>query len=419
MFDKKIWFAALLALILAGLGINFFSEFIYKNEYSYLLKNNLKLEDLKLILAVLFFVIPLCAYLINVFILKNNEEITLIAILFYVFSFLSLSFLFSIEPLKIGNVDGIKAIFPLIVLSLFTILKNETKVLFLIIPIGIALAYSNLAPVAAFLLIFSSVKGLEVLFEKKSAILLGILGSLIVASSVLSNDLVQMLSIAIGSFVFILILLLIRKLGESEIYAFFAFLILFTLFTNYWYVEKSRENLPLTSEVKIIKEANKYGEKVFVLGFEDFYKYYGLKDIESLNREILLSNENRKGVYIINLKELEKMFSDEPIIFKYFLTFKEDETNWIGIFENKRYVIYVSINDNKLGTIDGVLIDKNSNERLSVPFTKIRLFDEEKDYNDKRNRLILSEKISKTLLEKIIKGKKVTEENEVYLFVVK
>lgn len=419
MFDKKIWFAALLALILAGLGINFFSEFIYKNEYSYLLKNNLKLEDLKLILAVLFFVIPLCAYLINVFILKNNEEITLIAILFYVFSFLSLSFLFSIEPLKIGNVDGIKAIFPLIVLSLFTILKNETKVLFLIIPIGIALAYSNLAPVGAFLLIFSSVKGLEVLFEKKSAILLGILGSLIVASSVLSNDLVQMLSIAIGSFVFILILLLIRKLGESEIYAFFAFLILFTLFTNYWYVEKSRENLPLTSEVKIIKEANKYGEKVFVLGFEDFYKYYGLKDIESLNREILLSNENRKGVYIINLKELEKMFSDEPIIFKYFLTFKEDETNWIGIFENKRYVIYVSINDNKLGTIDGVLIDKNSNERLSVPFTKIRLFDEEKDYNDKRNRLILSEKISKTLLEKIIKGKKVTEENEVYLFVVK
>jgi|GEM_PF-2459463 hypothetical protein len=130
--------------------------------------------------------------------------------------------------------------------------------------------------------------------------------------------------------------------------------------------------------VEALQYAKSKGIALAVLDYPNTYQFYMQKPATIVSGEELVSSDSPKYENILlSYRSLPHQMSKYPIAFLYYGTAKNSDGVTSELFYSERYVLVVTPNaEGKIST-DGQLYNMNGGYVKSVPFTKIKLINED------------------------------------------
>lgn len=417
--NNKIIYGAIIVFLALSIIIAFKTETVPDEDYALLLKSGMNLENAKIFSMLIFIAFPILIYFISVYLLGINEFYSFGAVLIFIFATINIQTVFSFSPVLaflLGKeyeiIDSFKmsgVLLPLSVLGLllwFGQLRRGGEPPKLADIITGVLAILGLialffAPgIGIVLIVFSAAKGIG-LFEnmewKNKAII--IVFALFAFQERYAGDGVTALAGAIFIAIIAYIFVSIHSINNKEACALVLFFIVYEIFMAINTVGTAET--VQSNEITVFMAAKKINGSFGVFANENAFIYYAGKNASVLKPSALLkTNATIPDFMVVSNTVLDKVYAQNPIFFAYKSIWK-DENQEIAIFLNSRYVLYMDVKGEEIMIKDAELIDKQTGERRSVMFTKIKKL-LNSSFRNADNRMICMDGIEESTLYSLL-----------------
>ncbi|MDD5337033.1 MAG: hypothetical protein PHS02_00960 [Candidatus ainarchaeum sp.] len=405
-FDRKLLYAALVAVVSIALIAAFYKPAFADADYGALLGSSIPMETMGTINLLLLALLPLAIYLICVYALKDEEFHSMLAALLFAFSGASTSALFSISPvagilldqstdlgaaIKLGG-----ALLPIGLVALLGYKKEPIPAL--LAALGVLLI--PFAPgFSAVLLALAAASGMRILehepYGDKALVLAVLIFSF---QGFYSKDALAAVVSALFVAALFYVAISLHNVKPRDVYALVLLFLAFEALTSVYLLNQARAQSLSQDEIALFSSLRGAQGSYGVLDYPKAFQYFSGKQSVLLNSsQLLKKNASLPGYVVYTKRAFTKAYSSQPILFSFYAVGTDNSGGQVALFANSRYALYMRLSQSEIAPEDAQLLNLQTGEGSIIPFTKIKQLSR-LPYNDSSNLMVDVQDIGDTTL---------------------
>jgi len=213
-----------------------------------------------------------------------------------------------------------------------------------------------------------------------------------------------------------LVLSLYKINAKKYLYIVLAFFVALALGNSFMKFHIDSVSTPSEYIVEAYKMAS---GKVGIVEFGNAFEYYtGEEGIMLTEGDFLESKKLGVDYVVLSSSGLYNELENKSVAFRIISIGTDEQGKIVGVFINRNYVMYVPLDADLEVADDGSVQDRRTGMRSSVPFTKLKKFNEKLPFTDSSNLLINTRNIEDSNLYSMLTSETVYEEGDVKMIKV-
>ena len=417
-FDKRLAYAAIVALFAISIVYAFSGDYFQDSDYGLLNASGMGAEMAKSASLALFILLPFAIYIAGAYAFKADPLYSATAAIIFTLAGLNTESLYSLAPVlgtAIGKSYALEtavksaAILAALGFPAFINYKKEK------VPAALFVAGLVILPFAPgigiFLLAITAACGIGLIEGSKyREALVGIAAFAFVFQGMYSGNIAP--ALASGAFMAVLIYVIgtLHQMKTPEISGMLLIFIAFLCLMAVNSVPAINGKSITAQEISAYKFAGAQAGNVGIFDYPMAFEYYSGKKANVINSsEFVRKGQASGGLVLFSARSLDSAYGERAIVFYYAGT-SNTSTSDVEVFINKKYAIYMSSANGGLALENAVLTDFQTGEMAEIPFTRIRMLFNS-TYKDNYNRMVNTQEILESPLQKALFGSELVYEN--------